>query len=238
MKIKIFLLIILIFLISGCARMVTVKPAVGAKIQFTIKFAGNVDPNLNLYFAFNKLISPVIPGKQPADPLIFGPGEAIDYGLDTNIDGLGFTASADQKVSYYYDHFFDTWSDYISIKSNSTFKFFMAPVATFPSTANVITHEQFIPQLNPDQMVANINDDTIVISFYLTSLRGAPSLLQSLYFVIFAVDENHILLDTLDDNTNNFIENQLGERKEQTDSASDVVGRPGLNIVSWKVEIL
>jgi hypothetical protein len=233
---NLLLSMVLIFsLFSGCAFHTTTKPQGGSKIQYTVVFHDVISTSQQIFIVLSKQSNPLAPSKQPDDPFLFGPGEVVDY-EQTNLEDLvEDKTSHDVVVNYYYANYFSTWQDYILIKKDSIPLHYKASATKFPATNNVVAHEQIQAQTVFDYGFSIVGD-TLIINFDLSTLNANPNLMNPLYFAIFSISDGKLLVD-VQDLADNYIVNQKNEEVFQDDDVDDTVIN-GLNIKSWKAEIL
>jgi hypothetical protein len=223
-RLSIILLILLIALISGCARTVTTKLPVGNQIVLTYRMEGNINSAYKYYIIFSPTITPLLPNVAD-DPYLIGPGETYDP-AKINIGG------PTDNISYYYQNYLYTWSDYIVLEGGpaGNFKITTGPFSSATTSANHYSYTA-----SQSILAVSSSSKNVTVTFDLSRLNNASPITR-VYFDFFTVSGNAHLIDHLDSAQS--IQNLSTSIVNGDDNADAVpVTNPDLNITTWTVQI-
>lgn len=213
----IFFVICFFFLFSGCARIITTKPEIGNRISLSITFRDKINTFQNTYYiVFSDKPINVMSKKS----YFFAPGEVYDKEkLDVS-----------SEASYYYENFFFTWRDFVTLKN----RVFYITKGPFVAASQ---HSTYLPEFLSYMPVSISNGDEekkIKLNFDLT--KFTYPLPKDIYFNILSVDSNGKLQDFLLA-TDNKISVNFGSKVYNISEPPDISIDGALDIISWEIEI-
>jgi hypothetical protein len=237
---NIFSLLLLLLLLS-CARTVSSKPSIGSQLKVIIDVEGDFKIDQRFAIVVSNTSTPVLPADLPSSgPFMFYPGISVNDWSKTNLIDLSDVKTSDNAViDYYYQHYFSSWSDILLIEPNSDFvSHFKSSLDQFPVTMNLNDHQQISQQSNFNYKL-DVSSSLLTLLIDMDLLKSKVDFNKTIYFQLFSLDSEHIMVDHNDDTSIGQIINQTGELIEDTDLQGDVLSGTdeGLNIIFWRVEI-
>lgn len=212
-----FLFISSFLFLAGCARTVTVRPDVGNRMSIEITFRGEIDTSANRYYLVFGNNSPLFVDK---GRYYFAPGEDYDREkLDVSTE-----------ASYYFDTFFYSWNDFISLKNN-TFN-----ITNGPFSSSVENSSYMAERLSLRDIPAAGSADAKKIKLIFDLSKFPPPLPTEVYFNFLSVGPDGRLADVLGA-TDNKISVNIGSSVHDISEPQNPSIEGGLDVVSWKVEI-
>ena len=221
----------------SCARTVT-----GTEdtlfIEFNITFNDTVDSSLyNYYLLFSKSnTSAIAPDTINIEEYFISP--ALTY----STIGVDFNANANGSIQYYYETFFNTWSDYIIIQDGAS-NLISSESDAFLSTTT--DNDNYIIDLYFEHSL-EINDRTITVTFDIEQLDLIAD--DTLYFRFLTAkratefgsnDQSGLLQDTISETKSILLSNQQESSSTESIQSSEFGGAIDMagDIISWEVSV-
>jgi len=208
---------VVILFMAGCARTVTVRPDVGNQMSIEISFRSDVDTAANRYYMVFGGTSPSFTDK---GSYFFAPGEEYDREkLDVS-----------SEAAYYYDNFFSTWDDFITLRDNT----FYITNGPFSSASE---HSSYSPALLSYRSIPSAGSESakkVELIFDLS--KFPPPLPTEIYFNFLSVGPDSRMADLLGA-TDNKISVNIGSSVHNISELPDMSIDGSLDIISWKAEI-
>jgi hypothetical protein len=173
--------------------------------------------NATYTLVFSPSAAPLFPSVQD-HVYWFSPGETY---LSDHLT-IGGTP---QNITYYYQNYFSTWSDFMTLKNGS----WTMTTGPFAPTADATTHYTYTSTV----IGTNTGTNTLAFSLDLNRLNHGNSL-STVYFTVLVTDGSGTLVDALD--TQASFRDIVGESKSDTDAVDNSIAA-GLDIRQWSVVV-
>lgn len=246
-KLIVGILLLLLFLIGGCARTVTQKSDAGSELDILVRFKGPVDTSgRNYYIIFPKSaynISTLAPLNYGYEPYPWFDAPKGNDNLPAFNDRLNqqfpLQQIGDQLVSdfinYYYVHYYSNWYDYIEVRGSSVL-LHRGPFSTSGnvSTTDNVSQISYISQSDPQSDPAQLS---LAIPINLLSNNYAKG--DSVYFFIMTVNSFQVTdwipdVSAIKNQSNEFFPRKYDDAYSQN---GDLSGSPGMKIDYWEAYI-
>ncbi|MDD5455857.1 MAG: hypothetical protein PHV30_02355 [Candidatus Margulisbacteria bacterium] len=233
-----FLILVAAFLLTGCAEMVSSpKTSAGNVLNFNVNFRDQYNiAGYRYIFVYSKQ-----PLNFPVNYYLFVPG---DIGIESQLSGVTIPdptiISADDKINYYYQNYFSTWSDDIVMDSSEGNYLCFGTGNYFPVTANAVIHNSIARNSLSNTSFQFNSSSKYANGFYfqisLSALRNPPAAGDTFYFNLLVLDKDRKLVDTLQTDLA-VMTNDLNQIK--TGGPTNYAPVSGnLDIIAWEARIL
>jgi hypothetical protein len=235
------------FGLSSCARGNSNPGQSFLTIQIELTYRASFNPELyNYIIAFSKSTSPLTPTQPPPDEYFPTPGRNYDVANPILVSHQS-DPSVEDGLLFYYQNFFNTWSDYIILTNENGVDgahFYPSGGTSFGNTIETSAEHLAIQEQISFQSNSNISDTnerTITLRFQTNQLSGSGS---NLFFTFITTQRNTSgdnsgtgnLIDTLDIGSSSITLSEFEQVGPLTEAENDVT-EGGADLVQWKVSI-
>lgn len=234
----ILLIFALSLFVNGCSNMVTSKNTL-LTIKLTLELNGNIDTINNNYIFVLSVKTPKFP--DIPDYIYFPTPGAVfkedDYFLSASYQEEKHKRTVeDGDISYYYEKFYSTWTDFIIIRDGEA-KVYKSNSTNFGTDISTLTQNTTIVPDNSFNITTSISENVITLIFNTQELSQEPT---PLYFsaattaVSDGTDTGYIK-DIFEQSDTIFLSN--GEQEFITDDINEFDVPDEIDIIELRAEI-